>query len=131
VTQYVRGRLWVNNHAHVLQGKGSVSTEQLFPYFQFEPVAAYVTGAVQPKLSQGRMDMMPFLFAGDDVCGKFAELVRPLFAKLRANADQSRTPAAIRDALLPTLMSGEVEVGQRGGVGRVGRGGQGGPEWAS
>jgi serine/threonine protein kinase len=39
VTQYVWGKLWVNNHAHVLQGKGAVSTEQLYLYFQFERVA--------------------------------------------------------------------------------------------
>jgi type I restriction enzyme S subunit len=46
VAQYVWGKLWVNNHAHVLQGKSAVSTEQLYLYFHFEPVAPYVTGAV-------------------------------------------------------------------------------------
>ena len=30
VTQYAWGKLWVNNHAHVLQGKRAVSTEQLY-----------------------------------------------------------------------------------------------------
>ena len=68
VTQYVWGKFWVNNHAHVLQGKPPVSTEQLYLYFAFESVAPYVTGAVQPKLSQGRMNTIPFLFAGKTVC---------------------------------------------------------------
>jgi type I restriction enzyme S subunit len=45
VTQYVWGRFWVNNHAHVLQGKGCLSTEQVYLHFHFEPVAPYVTGA--------------------------------------------------------------------------------------
>ena len=69
VTQYVWGKIWVNNHAHVLQGKGAVSTEQLYLHFSFEPVAPYVTGAVQPKLSQGRMNQMPFMYPGEDICG--------------------------------------------------------------
>lgn len=73
-TQYVWGKIWVNNHAHVLQGKDSVSTEQLLMYFQHEPVAPYVTGAVQPKLSQGRMNSMPFVYAGEGLCRKFSEV---------------------------------------------------------
>jgi type I restriction enzyme S subunit len=110
VTQYVWGKMWVNNHAHVLQGKGTVSTEQLYLHFQFEPVAAYVTGAVQPKLSQGRMNKMPFVFAGEHVCRAFAELVRPWFAKRRSSSDANKTLAALRDTLLPKLISGELRV---------------------
>jgi type I restriction enzyme, S subunit len=110
VTQYVWGKLWVNNHAHVLQGKGAVSTEQLYLYFHFEPVAPYVTGAVQPKLSQGRMNMIPFLFAGENVCRAFRELSDPLFAKLRSCAEETRILTALRDTLLPKLISGELRV---------------------
>lgn len=110
VTQYVWGRLWVNNHAHVLQGRDSVSTEQLYLYFQFESVMPYVTGAVQPKLSKGRMNTMPFLFAGPEICAAFAETVHPLFARLRSNANMNKTLADIRDLLLPKLISGEVRV---------------------
>lgn len=110
VTQYVWGKLWVNNHAHVLQGKHPVSTEQLYLYFQFDSVAPYVTGAVQPKLSQGRMNTMPFVFADDDICAAFARIVQPLFSQLRANTENSRTLSAIRNAFLPKLISGELRV---------------------
>ena len=110
VTQYVWGQIWVNNHAHVLQGKGSVSTEQLLFYFDFQPVAPYVTGAVQPKLSQGRMNQMPFVYAGNDVCRAFHRVVSPYLALLRANTEQNRTLTALRDALLPKLISGEIRV---------------------
>lgn len=110
VAQYVWGKLWVNNHAHVLQGHSAVSTEQLYLYFHFEPVAPYVTGAVQPKLSQGRMNTMPFVFAGEAICQKFRELVDSWFANLRACTEETRTLAALRDALLPKLISGELRV---------------------
>jgi len=110
VTQYVWGKLWVNNHAHVLQGKGSVSTEQLYLYFQFEPVSPYVTGAVQPKLSQGRMNTMPFVFGGDNLCQAFTKSINPFFAKLRSNVEQSKTLSELRDNSLPKLISGELRV---------------------
>lgn len=51
---------------------------------------------------------MPFLFAGEDICHAFGEIVRPLFAKWRSNADANQTLAALRDALLPKLISGEL-----------------------
>jgi type I restriction enzyme S subunit len=110
VTQYAWGKFWVNNHAHVLQGNDTVSTEQLYLHFQFEPVAPYVTGAVQPKLSQARMGMTPFIFAGAAVCRAFGDAVRPFFAKLRANTDQSNMLTALRDTLLPKLVTGEIRV---------------------
>lgn len=109
-TQYVWGKFWVNNHAHVLQGKGSVSTEQLLLYFQHEQVGPYVTGAVQLKLSQGRMNAMPFIYGGENICRGFSSLLNPLFARFRANADECQTLAATRDLLLPRLMSGELRV---------------------
>ena len=109
-TQYVWGKIWVNNHAHVLQGKDGVSTEQLLLYFKQEQVEPFITGAVQLKLSQGRMNAMPFVDAGFDVFSKFYETVAPLFSRIRSSVDESRTLAETRDYLLPKLMSGEVRV---------------------
>jgi len=40
----------------------------------------------------------------------FGQVVGPLFARARAAAEESRTLAALRDTLLPKLISGEVRV---------------------
>jgi type I restriction enzyme S subunit len=79
-------------------------------HFSFEPVAPYVTGAVQPKLSQGRMNSIPFVFAGDEICAAFSTTVAPWFARLRAGADDAKALAALRDTLLPKLISGDLRV---------------------
>jgi len=39
-------------------------------------------------------------------------IISPLFSRIVVNCQESRTLAAIRDALLPKLMSGEVRVGE-------------------
>ena len=44
------------------------------------------------------------------IAEEFGRVVAPLFASARANDDQSRTLAAIRDALLPRLLSGEIDI---------------------
>ena len=46
-----------------------------------------------------------------DVADAFCRLVMPFFDQVRANVRQSAMLAAIRDALLPKLMSGEIRVG--------------------
>ena len=109
-TQYVSGRIWVNNHAHVLQGREAVSTEQVLLFFHHAPVQPFITGAVQLKLSQGRMNAMPFIDAGPSIAAAFGTAVAPLFKRMRANAREACSLAATRDALLPKLMTGEIRV---------------------
>lgn len=110
VLQYVWGKMWVNNHAHVLTGKGNISTEHLLLALKEVQLAPYVTGAVQMKLNQGNLFKIPFLVPPPDVCKAFNDVVGPLYAKLRANTEESRTLTALRDTLLPKLMRGEVRV---------------------
>src|SRR5699024_5205996 len=49
IMQYVWGKFWVNNHAHVLQGKGDFSSEYIYLLLKRTNVTNIVTGAVQPK----------------------------------------------------------------------------------
>jgi type I restriction enzyme S subunit len=41
---------------------------------------------------------------------RFDELTAPLMAKIKANSNESRTLATLRDTLLPKLLSGEVSI---------------------
>ena len=106
-TQYVWGQFWVNNHAHVLRGKG-ISNEMLLCFLQHTDIAPYVTGAVQPKLNQRNLKTIPFPAYGPEVSAAFEKVVGPLFKQVRLNAEHTRTLSLTRDLLLPKLMSGEI-----------------------
>ncbi|WP_424402032.1 restriction endonuclease subunit S [Pasteurella sp. PK-2025] len=106
--QYIWGRSWINNHAHVLQGKGSVSTEHLMLFLSCTNISAYVTGAVQLKLNQKNMNSIPFLLATDDVNSLFYEKIKFLYEKIRANSEENDFLIKIRDSLLPKLLSGDL-----------------------
>ncbi|MFZ5903996.1 MAG: restriction endonuclease subunit S [Chloroflexota bacterium] len=110
VLQYVWGKFWVNNHAHVLQGTNGICNEHLYLFLKDVNILPYVTGAVQPKLNQANMNSIPFVIPPKELSKKFEEFVSPLFAKIRANEEESRTLASLRDSLLPKLMKGEVRV---------------------
>jgi len=58
--QLVRGRFWVSNHSHVLQGKDEITTRFLFYLLKNVSIAPYITGAVQPKLSKENLYRISF-----------------------------------------------------------------------
>ena len=57
------------------------------------------------------MKAIPFVKPSIELCDQFRNLIAPIFRQLRAATEQSRTLIAIRDALLPKLISGEIQVG--------------------
>ena len=110
ILQYVWGQFWVNNHAHILTGKLGFNVESLLLLFKRTPVKSIVTGAVQPKISQANLRSIQVVVPPQHELNAFNELIRPLFDQIRQNQDQSKALASLRDALLPKLMSGEIDV---------------------
>jgi len=109
-TQYVWGQFWVNNHAHVLSGLGGMSQEHLFLLLSQTNITAFVTGAVQAKLSQGNLRRIPTVVPPPAVSVRFGSAHADLFARFRSNVEETRTLARARDELLPRLLSGELSV---------------------
>ena len=112
ITQYVWGKFWVNNHAHVLKGNDGITEETLYLMLQHVNIRPFVTGAVQPKLSQRNLKSVPLHIAGQKLYRAFADLIGPTFATIRANTQESVTLSALRDALLPRLVSGKLRVAE-------------------
>lgn len=110
ITQYVWGKFWVNNHAHVLQGKGAVCTEHVMLALRQTNIQPFITGAVQAKLSQANMWRIGFLMPSAQIAEAFAQAIEPLYARYRQNADQAQTLASLRDTLLPRLISGQLRL---------------------
>lgn len=110
ILQYVWGKFWVNNHAHILTGRLGHSVESLLLLFKRTPVKSIVTGAVQPKISQANLRSVQVVIPPHNEMDIFNKLIYPLFDQIRQNQDQNKALAALRDALLPRLMSGEIDV---------------------
>ncbi len=108
--QYIWGKSWVNNHAHVLQGKNGISTEHLLTFISKENITAYVTGAVQLKLNQTNMNSIPFIKASNDINDVFKNKIQKMYKCIRNNSEETLTLTQTRDALLPKLLSGEIDV---------------------
>ncbi|MEN6553878.1 MAG: restriction endonuclease subunit S [Methanobacterium sp.] len=110
VLQYVWGKFWVNNHAHVLKGQNGISDEFIYLLLKNTNIKHLVTGAVQLKINQKNMNNLQVVIPDLDILSKFSEIIKPLFAKYRVCSDENETLSQLRDSLLPKLMSGKIRV---------------------
>lgn len=110
ILQYVWGKFWVNNHAHILTGKLGFNVESLMLLFRRTPVKSIVTGAVQPKISQANLKSIPVVIPPEEEIAAFNDSIDSLFSLIRNNEEQNKELSKLRDTLLPKLMSGEIDV---------------------
>ena len=108
--QYVWGKLWVNNHAHILQGKNGFSTEMIHVMLSMTNIQHLVTGAVQAKLSQANMQKILLPIPPSEVLDNIRPIIDKMYELKRNNEDEFHRLATLRDTLLPKLMSGELKV---------------------
>ena len=111
VLQYVWGRFWVGNQAHVIKGRNGISEEYLYLILQHQNIRPFVTGTAHPKLSQKNLKSIPVVLPDQPARRAFSGLIQPLFASLRNATKESSVIAAQRNLLLPKLMSGEIRAG--------------------
>lgn len=110
ILQYVEGKFWVNNHAHILTGKNGFTVELLYLLFSLTNVASIVTGAVQPKISQANLNKVPIIIPSIEELRMMDDQVQPMFAQIRNLRAENERLATVRDTLLPKLMNGELDV---------------------
>ncbi|HEM3687602.1 TPA: restriction endonuclease subunit S [Streptococcus suis] len=111
VLQYVWGKFWVNNHAHVLSGKKGVSINYLYILLSNLNVSGAITGAVQLKINQKNLKELKIIMPNDmKIVSQFSEIVDKSFEKTRVKSDENKCLVLLRDSLLPKLMSGEIRV---------------------
>jgi len=68
------------------------------------------TGSAQPFIPNGSLASLQVIRGSDEILDEYCARVRPMRVKQHALQRESRTLAAIRDTLLPKLMSGEIAV---------------------
>ena len=110
VLQYVTGKFWVNNHAHVLTGKGPFSTEYIYMMFNNMKISDVVTGVAQPKISQARLSAKKILIPCEKVVILYQSKVEYIFKHILLLERRIKIAEEARSRLLPKLMSGEIEV---------------------
>lgn len=110
IVQYVWGKFWVNNHAHVIQGKNGLSVESLYALMKRMNIKPALTGAVQLKVNQANLNALKILVPQQNILNSYDQLIQPLFRAYRKYSEEKVLLTKIRDSLLPKLISGKIQV---------------------
>ncbi len=109
VLQYIWGKNWINNHAHVLKGK-NISTELLMFALRKINIENIITGAVQPKINQENMNKIEFVIGSDSKNKELEDILKKLMDKSKNIIEENKRLEELRDTLLPKLMNGEMDL---------------------
>src|SRR5665647_294933 len=102
----------INEHVYRLRADSALG--QAYLYFWLSSEAAETemrnrgTGVAIPGLNSTQVKSLTTLVPTQLVAGYFGRTCGPLVSRILANCGESRALAAIRDALLPRLISGEI-----------------------
>lgn len=121
-----KGKVWVNNHAHVLKCKQGFPNSYLAYYINSIDLTPYVTGTAQPKLSQSMMNKILIPVAPPDQQKIIVSEIEKQFSRLdaavtnlkRVKANLKRYKASVlKDAVEGRLVPTESELARREGRG--------------
>ncbi len=101
--QYIDGKFWVNNHAHILQGNENATTELLYLTLLKSNIKEYVTGAVQAKLNQDNLRAIPAICISNDEMLSFNAITQPIFAFIRQNNIEIDNMQVLKSSILTKL----------------------------
>ncbi len=104
----------VNEHVFILRAKRPSEQRYLFFWldqdWMTQEIISLNSNSAQPGINQQGVRSLRFLMVPGHVLQSFDRLSKPLTDRIFAACLESRTLAAIRDALLPKLISGELRV---------------------
>lgn len=74
----VKGKVWVNNHAHLLKCKDNCNLYYLNEFFRYTDLTEYVNGATRQKLTQSKLKEIKVLNPPIELQNQFASFVEQI-----------------------------------------------------
>lgn len=110
LTQYAYGKFWVNNHAHIVKGTSDYSNALIYAILGTLNMQSIVTGAAQPKINQANLRNFETALPENEEAQILSSILNPMFQQMIYHDQENENLSALRDTLLPQLMSGDFDV---------------------
>lgn len=107
VLQYVWGKFWVNNHAHVLKGKNGFDENSLYILLSNTNITDIITGGVQAKINQANLNSIPILRPNSIVLEEYNRVLKPIFELFKNQITENFKLTELKALLLSKLSSVE------------------------
>jgi type I restriction enzyme, S subunit len=108
--QFAYNPTWISNNAMAIYFKGDLPqpyfTKQLLKTLDFSQVT---TGSAQPQITITNLNTLKIVMPSRELIYIFNEMVSAISHNQQSLSSQNQILASIRDALLPKLISGELQ----------------------
>ena len=86
--------------------------EFIYPYISsnIQELISHQTGGAQQHINKQNVEGLPIVVPSDDIMNEYVNLVHGYYSSIANNCFENERLAELRDALLPRLMSGELDV---------------------
>lgn len=72
----VSGKVWVNNHAHVVRFKEMSMQKYIEIYFSMIDISDQITGSAQPKLNQAKLNAIRFAIPNEALLDEYYDFIK-------------------------------------------------------
>lgn len=103
----INEKFWVNNHAHILEGKNGFSTRLLYTMLKEVNVSDLVTGAAQPKINQENMNSISLVRPEINIAPAFTKVINPVFETIQLKSKENQKLSELKNLLLSKLATKE------------------------
>ena len=103
VIQYVSGKFWANNHAHILKGTNGFDENLLYLILKQTKVNEYVTGGVQAKINQENMMSIPVLIPTVNIVSEMKTNLHPIFDSIQISKRETEILTELQSLLLAKM----------------------------
>ena len=100
----ISGKVWVNNHAHILRFNNMITQKYVEYYFSGMELDEYITGAAQPKLTQKALNSIIINMPSLEEQQRIVERLDSLSENVKALEENQRKVMAECDALKQALL---------------------------
>jgi len=109
ILQYVWGKFWVNNHAHILKAKNGFSEDSLYILLSNTNITDIITGGVQSKISQINLKSILMLYPNISVLKEYNLKLEPIFNHKKVLTKSTLQLENMQELLLSKMAKLETE----------------------
>lgn len=109
---YVDEPFWSVDTMFYTEMKQSNVAKFVFHFVKSKDLASLNAGSAVPSMTTDILNSMELRIPSADRLSEFENLVAPLYRVIKDNIRQSNSLADLRDALLPKLINGEIDVSE-------------------
>ena len=106
----MKGKFWVNNHAHVLKAKSDTDTAFLHYSLEHKDIREFLSGGTRAKLNRGELDKIEISYPSLPEQQAIGEVIEDLDAEIDALVARRDKTTLIKIGMMQELLTGRTRL---------------------